>query len=307
MTGSQHISRGNAVRAVLLVTAGSIAVQFSAVLAYGLFDTLGPASTSTLRVLVAAIALLAVVRPSPRGRTRREWTSILIYGASMAAIIIFLYLAIARIPLGIAMTINFLGACAVALFGARRIRDAALAIVALVGVALIAGLGGPLDPLGLLFAACSASGVAIYTLFAARVGQTGAGLSGVTIAITVAAVLTLPISLPGIHLIEPHQWLPLIVSGLCTPALSFTADTIAGRLTSARVIGVLFAFDPVMGAIFGALLLGQALAPPSIIGIVLIVAAGTGIIWFAGRPPGPGIVPGPGGLPAPGGSGGENG
>lgn len=291
MTQAQHIPRANAVRAVVLVAAGSIAVQFSAVLAYGLFDTLGPAATSTLRVLIAAIALLIIVRPNPRGRTRQEWKAMVIYGCSMAAIIIFLYLALARIPLGIAMTINFLGACAVALFGARRFRDALLAIIALFGVALIAGLGGPLDPVGLLFSACSASGVAIYTLFAARVGQSGVGLSGVTIAITVAAILTLPLSLPAIPLIEANQWLPLIVSGLCTPALSFTADTIAGRLTSARMIGVLFGFDPVMGAIFGALLLGQVLAPPSIIGIALIVAAGTGIIWFAGKPELPKLPP----------------
>ncbi|KAM9863748.1 EamA family transporter [Leucobacter sp. BZR 635] len=291
MAGSQHISRGNAVRATILVAAGSIAVQFSAVLAYGLFDTVGPAATGTLRLLVAAVVLLAVVRPGLRGRTRQEWTAILSYGFSMAAIIICLYLAIARIPLGIAMTINFLGACAVALIGARRVRDALLAVVALLGVALIAGLGGPLDPIGMLFAACSAAGVAAYTLFAARVGQAGGGLSGVTIAITVAAILTLPISLPGIPLIQPHQWLPLVLSGLCTPALSFIADTIAGRLTSARVIGVLFAFDPVMGAIFGALFLGQTLAAPSIVGITLIVAAGTCIIWFAGKPQGFEIPP----------------
>lgn len=295
MAQAHQIPRSNAVRAVLLVAAGSLAVQCSAVLAYGLFDTLGPAATSTLRVLVAAIALLIIVRPNPRGRSREEWKGIVIYGCSMAAIIVFLYLAIARIPLGIAMTINFLGACAVALFGARRARDALLAIIALIGVALIAGLGGPIDPIGLLFAACSASGVAIYTLFAARVGQTGGGLSGVPLAITVAAILTLPLSIPAIPLIEPQQWLPLTLSGLCTPALSFAADTIAGRLTSARIIGVLFAFDPVMGALFGALLLGQLLAAPSIAGIALIVLAGTGIIWFAGKPQGPMLPPVQGG------------
>lgn len=275
--------RSAAVSAVVLVCIGSLAVQLSAVLAYGLFDSMGAASTSSIRLLIAAAILLVVFRPGLRGRTGTEWLQIVLYGVAMAAIVMLLYFAIERIPLGVAMTINFLGACAVALFTSRRLREVLLAFAALAGVGLIAGLGGPLDPLGLLFAVGSAASLALYTLLAARVGQSNGGIRGVALSLTVAAILTLPISAPVIPEVGLHQWGLLLLSAALAPALAFTVDTVAGKLTSARVIGVLFAFDPVMGTLVGALLLGQLLTLPTLAGIALVVAAGVGIVWFAGE------------------------
>lgn len=281
---SAHIAtRGATVRAVFLVLVGSLGVQISSALAYGLFDTVGAVGTSTLRFVIAAVLVVAIFRPSLRGRGAREWLSIVLYGITMAASNVLLYMAFDRIPLGIATTIDFLGPCLVALAASRRPREGGLALLAFVGVALIAGLGGPLDPLGLVFAALAGSAFAGYTILAASVGKSAGGMQNMALSVVVAAVVSLPFALPAVPRVEPAHWVPLALSALLGTALAFTVDTLAGRLTSARVIGVLFAFDPVIGTIIGAVWLGQDLTLPALLGIGLVVIAGAGIVWFAGQ------------------------
>lgn len=270
-------------RAVILVFIGSTGVQLSAAIAFGMFDSLGALATSSLRLLIAAAVLLLIFRPRLRGRSARDWAAIALYGFAMASMNIFLYLAIDRIPLGIATTIDFLGPCLVALIASRRLGEVLLALVAFGGVALIAGLGGPIDALGLVFAGCAAVCMGLYTLLAARVGQSAGGLPSVALSVAVAAIITLPLSAPTIPQVTGSQWGMLLLSALLGTALAFTVDTMAGRWTSARVIGVLFAFDPLVGTLVGALLLGQVLEMPALLGIGLVVAAGAGIVWMAGR------------------------
>ena len=277
-----RLQRGAIVRAMLLVLVGATGVQLSAVFAVGLFEPLGVLGTSSVRLAIAAVVLLVLFRPTFRGRSRTEWAGIVLYGVAMAAMNAMLYLAVDRLPLGIATTLDFLGPCAVALFASRRVREGLLAVVALIGVALIAGFGGPLDPLGIVFGLLAGVAFGLYTLLAARVGSSGGGLPGVALSVTVAAILTLPFSVPTIPLIQPPHLLPLLASALLGTALAFTVDTLAGRLTSARVLGVFFAFDPVVGTIVGAIFLSQILSPVAVGGVILVVLAGAGIVWFAG-------------------------
>ncbi len=280
---AQHATRNATLRAALLVLAGSAGMQVAAVLAIGVFDSVGVLGVSGMRFAIAAVFLLIILRPSLRGRSRDEWLGIVLYGVAMAAMNVFLYLAIERIPLGIATTIEFLGPCLVALAASRHVREGLLALVALGGVALIAGLGGPIDPLGMLFAAIAALCFGLYTLLAARVGKSSGGLPSVALSVAVAAVLMLPFSIPAAPRASLGDWGILAVSALVGMALAFTADTIAAKLTSARVVGVFFAFDPMMGTLLGALWLGQALTLPALAGISMVVAAGAGIVWLAGR------------------------
>ncbi|WP_258566536.1 DMT family transporter [Leucobacter luti] len=281
-SNTRRFTRAATIRAMVLVLIGSLGMQFSAVIAVGLFPAFGVLGTSSVRMLVAAVILLLIFRPRLRGRSRREWAGIVLYGVAMAAMNAFLYLAFDRLPLGVATTIDFLGPCLVALLASRRAREGALALVALLGVALIAGFGGALDPLGLVFAALAGAAFGLYTLLAASVGQSEGGLPSVALSVTIAAVLTLPFSVPTLPLIRAEHLVPLVASALLGTALAFTVDTIAGRLTSARVLGVFFAFDPVVGTILGAVFLGQLLTPLALTGVVLIVAAGAGIVWFSG-------------------------
>lgn len=285
---AHRFSRGAIVRAMLLVLVGATGVQLSAVFAVGLFEPLGVLGTSSLRLAIAALILVALFRPKLRGRSRAEWLGIVLYGVAMAAMNAMLYLAVDRLPLGIATTLDFLGPCAVALFASRRAREGLLAVVALLGVALIAGFGGPLDPLGIVFGLLAGASFGLYTLLAARVGHASGGLQGVALSVVVAAILTLPFSVPAVPLIAPPHLLPLIASALLGTALAFTVDTLAGRLTSARVLGVFFAFDPVVGTIVGALLLSQVLTPAALVGVMLVVLAGAGIVWSAGADAGSG-------------------
>ncbi|WP_240739841.1 EamA family transporter [Leucobacter triazinivorans] len=282
-SAARALARRATIRAMLLVLIGAIGVQSSAAIAMGLFDALGVLGTSSVRMSIAAVILLAVFRPRLRGRSRAEWAGIVLYGVAMAAMNAFLYLAFDRLPLGVATTIDFLGPCLVALAASRRPREGLLAVAAIIGVGLMAGFGGPFDPLGLVFAALAGAAFGLYTLLAARIGQSEGGLPSVGLSVAVAAILTLPFAIPAVPLLEAQHLLPLLASAVLGTALAFTVDTMAGRLTSARVLGVFFAFDPVVGTIIGALFLGQLLTPAAVGGIVLVVAAGAGIVWSAGE------------------------
>ena len=286
MSGANDATRATrnaTLRAAILVLIGAAGVQSSAAISISLFEPLGILQTSTTRLLVAAAILLIIFRPRIKGRAPREWFGIVIYGVTMAALNIFMYLAIDRVPLGVVSTIAFLGPCLVALLASRKVSEGLLALAALAGVALIAGLGGPFDLIGLLFAGAMAVSLGLYTLFAAKVGQSVGGLPSMALSVAVAALITLPISVPTIPTATAPQWGLILLSVMLGTALAFTADTLAGRLTSARVLGVFFAFDPLMGTLVGAIFLGQTLSLSTLSGIALVVAAGAGIVWSAGR------------------------
>lgn len=285
---SRSLTRGDTIRAALLVLVGAIGVYVSAAIAMNFFAPLGVLGTSSVRIALAAVILLAVFRPRLRGRSRREWGGIVLYGVAMASMNAFLYQAFDRLPLGVATTIDFLGPCVVALAASRRPREGLLAIAAVLGVGLIAGFGGPLDPLGILFAALAGASFGLYTLLAARVGQSAGGLPSVALSVAVAAIIMLPFSIAALPSMQPAFWGPLALSALIGMALAFTVDTMAGRLTSARVLGVFFAFDPVVGTIIGTVVLGQVLTPIAFCGILLVIGAGAGIVWFAGERSEPG-------------------
>lgn len=273
------------VTAAGLVFVGSVGIHTSNALATTLFGQFGSPSVSALRMLVAAGVLLVLVRPRVRGRTRSEWIGIVGYGAAMAVMNMSLYVAIARIPLGVAVTIEFLGPCAVALAASRRLREALCAVLALVGVALIsAGPHGYFDLVGYAAAAFAAAAFGAYTLFSARVGKAGNGFDGLALSVTVAALLTTPLSLPAVAQLDAHSGLILLVSALLGVVITFGADTLAARVSSARVVGTLFAIDPAMGAVVGKLMLGQSIAASAAVGIVLVVVAGALLVWSAESP-----------------------
>ncbi|MGO2140894.1 MAG: EamA family transporter [Leucobacter sp.] len=276
-------NRSATIRAMLLVLMGSIGMQIGAAISLSLFADLGAAGTSGLRMMIAAAIMLVLFRPKLRGRSRDEWLGIVLYGVAMAAMNLFLYQAIERIPLGVATTLDFLGPCMVAFLASRRLREGLLAIAAFAGVVLLAGFGGPFDTVGLLWGALAGVSFAGYTLLAPRIGKSEGGLQSVALSITVAAILTTPFSLPVVTQVQPQQWGLLALSALVGTALAFSVDTIAGRLTSARILGVFFAFDPVMGTLVGVLFLGDVFTPAALAGILLVVLAGAGIVWSAGQ------------------------
>ncbi|KQB86540.1 EamA family transporter [Corynebacterium lowii] len=197
MIASPNLTRRAVLCAAGLILLGSAGIQTSSAISAGLFSSYGTFGTSALRMIIAALVLLLLVRPSLRGRERSEWMGIVVYGVAMALMNLCLYNAIDRLPLGVAVTLDFLGPCAVALMASRRLKEGLCAGVSLLGVALIsAGPWGYFDLIGYAAGLGAAFFFGLYTVFAAKVGKAGSGLDGLALSVTVAALITLPLALP---------------------------------------------------------------------------------------------------------------
>lgn len=276
-------ARGRVMAAVGMVMVGSLGIQTSSSLSASLFGALGPIPVSSMRMLVAAIVILALTRPKLAGRSKGEWLGIVIYGLAMAAMNVCLYSAIDRIPMGVAVTLEFLGPCVVALAGSHHWREGLCAVVALVGVGLISFTpGGYFNPAGYLFALGSAVCFGLYTLFADRVGKAGTGLDGLALSVTVAALATSPVSITRAPHVSAAQWGVIAASAVLGVAIPYTMDTLSGRITSARVVGTLFSIDPAMSVIIAALILRQTITAVAVIGVIVVSLAGALLVWSSG-------------------------
>lgn len=278
-----------------LVVVSCLGVQASAALGSTLFDRLGSPAVAGLRQLCAAVVLLALVRPRVRGRGPREWAGMVVYGAAMAGMNLAFYGAVDRLPLGVAATLLFLGPFVVAVASARGWRDALLPVVGLAGVLLVTRPGGTPEWAGIAFGLLSALALACYTVFAQRVGRASSGLDGLALSVGVSATLLLPFSLPATPRVGGSDWGLVAACGLVGVALAFTLDFLAVRTAGAKVVATLFALDPVMGALVGAVALGQSLSPPVLAGMALIVSAGAAATWRAGAARGTARESAPGG------------
>ena len=270
-------------RAALYVLLGSLGIQSSSALSATMFDSLGSPAVSSLRLVIAAVVLLLFLRPRLAGRSARQWGSVIGYGVAMAAMNLLLYKAIEHLPLGIAVTLDFLGPAIVALVLSRRLREALWAALALAGVILIAGPGGYFDALGFAFGLGAGLCFALYTIFAEKVGkQDGDSISSLALSVSVAALVSLPIGVSQVPQVSAGQWGMLALSAVIGVAIPYAVDTLAARLTSARVIGTLFAIDPAMGTFIGWVALGQSLSVLALLGIGLVAVAGACVAWLDG-------------------------
>lgn len=263
------------------VLIGSLSVQLSAAFASTLFDTVGTLGVSGLRMLIAATLLLLIVRPTFRGHSPRAWFAVALYGVAMALMNVMFYGAVSHLPLGIAVTLEFLGPLVVAASTSRR-WQLALPAVTLVGVVLIAQPSGVVPPIGIAYGLGAAAAFGSYTVLADRVGSSIDGLDGLALSVTCGAVALLPLSISAAPAVPLAGWAVLAVSATLGVAVAFSLDFLAVRLTSTRAVGTLFAMDPAVGAIVGAIVLGQALSAPVLAGIALVVLSGSAVIWLAG-------------------------
>lgn len=294
---SQHgkaptITRKGVLIAALLVTVGSVCIQLSSYAASQTFADIGSAAASSGRMFFAAIVLLVLFRPRLRGRSRSDWTGVAVYGASMAVMNLSLMAAVARIPLGIAVTIEFLGPCVVALIASRKILEGLCAVLALSGVVLIAGPSGDANMVGILFALGAAVSMALYTVAAEKVGKSDGGMGNLALSVTFAAILVSPFGISQLHNTTGTHVKWLIISAVCGAVIGYGADTLAAKVTSGRVIGTLFAMDPVTGSIIGWLVMHQTISTSSIVGIIVVAASGALLVWVSGgRRPAPDTAP----------------
>jgi inner membrane transporter RhtA len=265
---------------------GAIAsVQTGSAVAKLVFDRAGPVGMVLLRLGVGALVLGALARPRLRGHSRRQLLLVLAFASVLAGMNSCFYGAIDRIPIGIAVTIEFAGPLTVAVAGSRRLLDLVWVGLAAAGVLLLTrGGGGGLDPVGLGLAGVAAAGWAAYILVGQRVGRGFPGMDGLALATAGGALLVAPAGLAqaGDAL---GDWRVLVAGvgvGLLSAAIPYSLEIEALRRLPVRVFGVLMSLEPAVGALAGLVVLGEALRSREVLAIGLVSVASAGAAW-AGR------------------------
>ncbi|KEF35295.1 transporter [Deinococcus sp. RL] len=259
-----------------------LSIQGGAAFAKSLFPVLGPAGTTGLRVTLAAGLLGLAFRPRLRELPPAAWRAILPYGAALGLMNLSFYLSLTRLPLGLAVTLEFVGPLVLALLLSRRVRDLGWVALAALGIILIAPRGGvgegSLDPLGVALALTAGAFWALYILAGGAVGRRVPGVTGVVAGMTVAAAVTLPFGLvqAGTGLLAPGALLAGLAVALLSSALPYSLEMAALRALPARVFGVLMSLEPAIAALSGLLFLGERLTPGQwlAMGCVMVASAG---------------------------------
>jgi inner membrane transporter RhtA len=274
------VARRRGTGGVPLVIVAITSLQFGAAIGRTIFDETGPAGTALLRAFFAAVILVAIWRPRPRDYSARDLRLVVAFGLTLGVMNLSIYESIARIPLGIAVTIEFAGPLGIAVALSRRRLDLAWAALAAVGIVLLADPGsGHVDALGVGLALVAAVCWAIYILVAQAAGRVFTGGRGVAMAMVVAALVPL---VPGIAdagsaLLEP-QWLAIgCAVALMSSVLPYSLETEALRRLPANVFGVLMSLEPAVAALAGFAVLGQDLRARDVVAIALVVAASIGV------------------------------
>lgn len=259
-----------------MVLVGIISVQVGASVAKQLFSLTGPAGAVALRVGFSAVIMLAVLRPSMR-IVRQAWPVIIAYGAVLAGMNICLYQAIARIPLGVAVTIEFLGPLTVALIGSRRWRHAAWALLAAGGVLLLTE-GGITDWLGVVFALGAALCWGSYIIAGAALGKRTSGHDGLALAMAVSAIVAMPfgIAQSGTDMFSLTALLAGLGVGILSSILPYSLELEALRRMPPRVFGVLMSLEPAVAALAGLVVLGEMLDWRQWLAVCCVVIASIG-------------------------------
>jgi inner membrane transporter RhtA len=270
---------GAGVPPTTLVLGAVASVQIGASLAKGLFDDVGPGGTVLLRVAFAAAILAAIWRPRLRGRTRADWRLVAAFGIALAGMNFAFYSALDVIPLGVAVTLEFVGPLGVSVALSRRALDLVWVALAGAGILLLANLSGEgTDASGVLLALLAGAFWAAYILLGARVGQRLEGGTGLAMALMVSTVVLLPFGLGqgGADLLDPAVLAAGLAVAILSSAIPYSLELEALRRLPARVFGVLMSLEPAMAALAGYVVLDQVLPGREVAGIALVVAASAG-------------------------------
>ena len=289
--------RSDLVPAPLLVLGGVVSVQFGGALAATLVPEVGAAGSVLLRIGIAAVILVAVTRPRLRGHTRRAWLTVVAFGVALGLMNWTFYGSLAHLPLGVAVTIEFLGPLVLSTVLSRRPRDFVAVLAAAMGVLLTSGaLTVPfseLSGIGILLALTAGGCWAAYILLSARTGAEFPQLDGLAIALVVSILVVLPAGLRAEDLWTPEHLAKGLGLAVLSSLLPYSLELLALRRLAASVFGILLSLEPAVAAIAGLLVLGQRLQPLQLVGLVLVVTASALVMGSSGggpEPEGPGRV-----------------
>lgn len=268
----------NRIPAVWLVVAGIVSVQVGAAIAKGLFDLVPPTAMVWLRLITSAVILLLVARPRLTGHSGRDWLIALGFGVSLLVMNWAIYQSFARIPLGIAVTIEFLGPLTVAVIGSRRLTDLIWVALAGMGVALLGLSRATLTLAGVGFALLAALGWAFYILLSAQTGRRWPGISGIAIASMVGAIVLAPPAIveAGSQMLNPTILALGFAIGLLSSVIPYSFELIALRRIPPRVFSILMSLEPAAAALAAMILLGEFLSLGQWLAMGCVVVASIG-------------------------------
>jgi threonine/homoserine efflux transporter RhtA len=270
-----------------MIGTGIVSVQFGAGLADRLFGQIPPAAVTGLRLWTAALAMVALsgggfarsVRDLRRRRAFADAAIAVSFGVSLGVMNFSIYQAFARIPLGVAVTIEFLGPLAVAVAGSRHLRDVGWVVLAAIGVVLLTQGGhGHLDLTGVVFAGVAAACWAAYIVLSSATGRRFPGSSGLAIAMVISAVLVTPpaVVAGGRAMFRPAVLATGAAIGVLSSVIPYRLELESLRRMPTRLFGVWMSAEPAVAALIGLAMLGQHLSILQWVAICCVMVACAG-------------------------------
>jgi inner membrane transporter RhtA len=280
------LGRAERATSIGLVLGATASVQLGAAVATTLFDDLGPTGAVLLRTGFAAVILVAIWRPAVPRLAGEPLRDAVLLGLALAGMNLSFYAALDRVPLGIAVTLEFTGPFAVAVAGSRRASDWIWVALAAAGILLLSPLRGSLDGLGAAFALLAGACWAGYIVLAARVGRAFAGGRGLALAMVVATIVLIPVGVVGGggDLGRPELLAVGLAVAVLSSAIPYSLELEALRRIRKGTFGVLMSLEPAVAALIGLTALGQGLSTTEVVAIALVVAASAGALGTAAAP-----------------------
>jgi inner membrane transporter RhtA len=268
-----------AVPAVLMVVLAIVSFQTGAAIAKGIFPVLGAVATSSLRMIISAVILVIFNRPNLRNLTAAQWKAVALYGLTLGSMNIIFYLAIARIPLGLGVTLEFIGPLTLALTTSKRVIDFLWVLLAAAGIALITPWSNNgLNIIGVLLALLAGAFWAAYIILGQRISRIMDPGKAVTIGMFFASLLVLPMAVGDgllIHL-KREMLLPGLALALLSSAIPFTLEMHALRKIPAKMFSILMSLEPAVAALTGLIFLGEYLSLYEWFAVTFIIVASAG-------------------------------
>ncbi len=264
---------------VWLVIVGILSVQFGAGVAKSVFDEVTPTTLVWLRLAASAVVLVLVARPRWTGRSRADWLTVVGFGASLGLMNWAIYQSFARIPLGVAVTIEFIGPLSLAVVGSRRRLDLVWVLLAGTGVLLLGVGPARLSVAGVLFALLAGVAWAAYIVSSSRTGQRWAGLDGLSMASVVAVALLTPALLGtggGGEVLDLRILALGALVGLLSSVVPYSCELVALRTLRTATFGILMSLEPAAAALAGILVVGEVLSVTQWLAVLCVIAASVG-------------------------------
>ena len=256
-----------------------ISVQSGAAIAKSLFPVIGAAATASMRIGISAILLLAVYRPNLFQITPKQWKIVISYGLSLGAMNLIFYLAIERIPIGLAVTLEFIGPLLVAVFGSKRFIDYLWVLLAAAGIVLIAPwTNNGIDLLGILFALLAGALWAAYIVLGGKISRIMKSGEAVATGMLFASLLIVPFGIigNGLNSLTPTFFYLGIALALLSSAIPFTLEMKALGQLPARTFSILMSLEPAAASICAFLFLQEHLTFNEVLAVFFVVIASVG-------------------------------